>query len=248
MPWIDVADALLDERFARALGGISSGTVPFTDHLRTFNAPLGYSIDDEEAWAAGVQCSFCGGTPLMVVAQTHRYGAHPVQWLHCIRCGQGAVVNGFQMSPGLKQFPTPEGTPEAESKLWEEVRTCLSVDAYDAVAMICRKLLLHIVYTHQRSINPNAKPKKIRFEEAVNYLVNNEVIPKNHHVWVDTIRTTGNAATHELPGVSAEQAAQIALFTHQLFTNIYEMPARANFDSQYVGDAAMPTVDDDTSE
>jgi Domain of unknown function (DUF4145) len=216
----------------------------FTDHMRVIRAPFNYTVDDPEAWAAEA-CPSCGGHPMVVVAIAERYTSQPVLWLSCVSCGQGAVINGFEISPGRKVFPTPEGTPDAESKLWEEARACLSIGAYDAVAMICRKLLLHIVYTHQRSINPDAVPQNMNFGAAVQYLVDNEIIPKDHRIWVDTIRTTGNAANHELPDISEERATQIALFTHHLFRNIYEMPALGKFVSKYVGDAALPNTDAD---
>jgi hypothetical protein len=50
------------------------------------------------------------------------------------------------------------------------------VDAFNAVAMLCRKLLLHLVFTHERSQNENATPRNITFAQAVQYLLQNGII------------------------------------------------------------------------
>jgi hypothetical protein len=98
-------------------------------------------------------------------------------WLLCVGCGTGAVADSYgQVSPPAKEFPTPDGTPPAEKKIWEEVRECLSIHAYNAVAMLCRKILLHLVFTHERSQNPQATPRDINFAQAVQYLLDNQVI------------------------------------------------------------------------
>ena len=52
----------------------------------------------------------------------------------------------------------------------------MSVDALNAVAMLCRKLLLHLVFTHERSQNENATPRNITFAQAVQYLLQNGII------------------------------------------------------------------------
>jgi hypothetical protein len=138
------------------------------------------------------------------------------------------------------EYPTPDGTPEAESGIWEEVRKCLSIDAYNAVAMLCRKLLLHLVFTHERSQNPQATPRRMTFAQAVQYLLDNGVITAAYKPLATEIKDIGNRANHELPDITQGEAQKIALFTHFLFVSVYEMPKKASIETPFVGTAAEP--------
>jgi hypothetical protein len=161
-------------------------------------------------------------------------------WYYCMNCRKGCVHNGFDLAPGKMEFRAPEGTPDQEAELWEEIRRCLSVNAYNAVAMLCRKLLLHMVFTHQRSINRNATPKDLSFAAAVRYLSDNRVITEAMKQLATNIKDVGNKANHELPHITQTDAHDIALFTHYLFVSVYEMPKRARYETAFVGDAAQP--------
>ena len=138
------------------------------------------------------------------------------------------------------EYPTPEGTPQTEARIWSEVRACLSIHAYSAVAMLCRKLLLHLVFTHKRSQDPQAKPPKVTFAEAVQYLANHGVITLALKPLANEIKDVGNRANHELPDISGGEARKIASFTHFLFQSVYEMPKKASIDTEFVGSAAEP--------
>ena len=180
------------------------------------------------------------------------YGDIKNAWLYCVNCRNGCVVNESKLVPGKMTFPTPEGTPQLEAQLWEEIRRCLSVSAFNAVAMLCRKLLLHMVLTHKRSIDPEAPPEDLNFAAAVRYLGENGVITAAMNNLAVNIKDVGNKANHELPHITQTEANDIALFTHYLFISVYEMPARARFPTPFVGDAATPydgnlgpDVDDD---
>jgi hypothetical protein len=106
----------------------------------------------------------------------------------------------------------------------------LSVSANTAVAMLCRKMLLHLAHTHDVANNPSAQPPS-NFAAAVDYLKNNHLVPIQFHNWVDQIRLVGNVANHELPLVETQAATDIALFTHNLLITLYELPQRANIAS-----------------
>jgi hypothetical protein len=137
-------------------------------------------------------------------------------------------------------FAEPAGTPEPELEMWREVRQCFSVNAYTAVAMLCRKILLHMVFTYQRSHDPNAKPTDMGFAAAVGYLADNGVITADQRALADNIKKIGNKANHELPQITKQEAGDIALFIYFLFLSAYEMPSRARYESKFVGDAAVP--------
>ena len=125
-------------------------------------------------------------------------------WFYCVNCRKGCVSNGLVVVPGKLGFPTPEGTPEQEAQLWEEVRRCLSAGAFNAAAMLCRKLLLHMVFTHKRSLDRNATPDDLSFAAAVRYLADNGVITEAMNNLATNIKDVGNKANHELPHVTEQ--------------------------------------------
>lgn len=215
-----------------------------------------YSAISSVAWSE-TTCPSCQNPRMLVIAYRdqpdfYSEGYALNTWLLCPACGTGAVVDRFgRVSPGQMEFPTPDGTPESEAKIWEETRTCLSVEAYNAVAMLCRKLLLHLVFTHERSEDSSATPRKMTFAQAVQYLLDNGVITAANKPLATDIQNIGNRANHELPDITEEEARKIALFTHYLFLSVYEMPKKASIPTAFVGPAAEPyegDMDPDTSQ
>jgi hypothetical protein len=106
--------------------------------------------------------------------------------------------------------------------------------------MLCRKLLLHLVFTHARSRNPQAKPDKITFAQAVQYLLHNGVITAAMEPLATEIKNIGNQANHELPDITGGQARKIAFFTYYLFQSVYEVPTKASIPTAFIGSAAEP--------
>jgi hypothetical protein len=211
---------------------LSLTAVRFTDeicHLASANV-IAYDISSETAWERETPCPFCEAQPLVIVAQREEGN----WWFYCLNCRRGSVANedffGRRVHPGRKTLPTPDHVPQAEQALWEEIRSCLSVSAHTAVAMLCRKMLLHLAHTHDVANKPNATPPT-NFLAAVDYLKNNNLIPVQFHDWVDKVRKVGNEANHELPQITQQDAEDIALFTHQLLVTLYELPGRAKIPS-----------------
>jgi hypothetical protein len=189
-----------------------------------------FNVNSNDAWEKHTECPFCGAKPLAVVAYRNAFNT----WLYCINCEKASVANadsfGRYVSPGRLTLPTPDGVPEGDASLWQQIRACLSVGASTAVAMLCRKMLLHLAHTHESTQNPNATPPQ-NFVSAVDYLKTNYLVPIQFHNWIDKIRLVGNEANHELPQVSEDDARDIALFTHNLLITLYELPKRANIAS-----------------
>jgi hypothetical protein len=217
--------------------------VEITNGIATIAGAGQYVPSQTEAWAK-LDCPYCDAKSVLMVAirdSTNPNSAYPRnRWYLCIACGDAFVMNGSGIVPGKMPFSEPGGMPKPELALWREVRRCFSVNAYNAVAMLCRKILLHMVFTHQRSRDPNAAPQDLSFAAAVRYLSGNGVITEDQHTLADNIRNVGNKANHELPDITKEEASDIALFTYFLFLSAYEMPARARYQSKFVGDAAVP--------
>jgi hypothetical protein len=216
-----------------------------THTLYTIKGYGDYAVTQSEAWSS-IACPSCRNPNMLIVAIRDNDTLPALDyatsaWLLCVSCGSGAVTDRFsRVSPSAKEYPTPDGTPEAETKTWEEVRNCLAVGAYNATAMLCRKLLLHLVFTHERSLDPHATPRNITFAQAVQYLLDNGVITTANELIAREIKNIGNRANHELPDVSGQDAQKIALFTHYLFVSIYEMPKKASIPTPFVGAAAEP--------
>lgn len=202
-----------------------------------------YRTSQTEAWTQ-VDCPYCHAGTVLVVAHRESPDPHSAltenAWLLCIACGKGFVMNTYDVVPNKMPFGEPAGTPEPELQIWQEVRRCFSVNAYTAAAMLCRKILLHMVFTHQRSKDPDAKPKDLSFAAAVRYLSENGVITADQRTLADNIKNIGNKANHELPQITEQEAGDMALFTYFLFLSAYEMPSRARYQSKFVGDAAVP--------
>ncbi|MHC4573357.1 MAG: DUF4145 domain-containing protein [Planctomycetota bacterium] len=123
-----------------------------------------------------------------------------------------------------KQYPSPpfgdhiEGLPDDVSGLYQEVRDCTSVNALTAAVMVCRKLLMHI------AVDKGADKGKY-FQEYVDCLAAQYITPANI-AWVDKIRDVGNAANHEIPSITREDAEQIITFTGMLLRLVYDFPGR----------------------
>lgn len=170
---------------------------------------------------------------MIVVAATtdhsHYEGSPPVQWLRCVNCQIGVVVNVDFQSPAPKPLDVPNGVEGDDRAAWEEVRSCLSVGAHTAAVMMCRKLLFHI------AVSEDLPPKKDNgrapsFAEALNYLEDEGVVTKRMRPWADRVKDVGNEANHELTGYTYDQALDIATFTRQLLQLAYELPQLAQLD------------------
>ncbi len=109
--------------------------------------------------------------------------------------------------------------PTEVCSLYDEARRCMSVSAYTAAVLVCRKLLMHI------AVEKNA-PEGKSFLEYVEYLCDNGYVPPDGKGWVDHIRKMGNEANHEIAEVSRTDAEELISFSEMLLRFIYELPAR----------------------
>ena len=146
------------------------------------------------------------------------------RWLRCPACLKGSVIEGRALYPSPKPLRVPQGLPEVDGLIWDEVRICLGGGANAAAVMLCRKLLFHVAVAH------GLAPKKSNgraptFTEAVRHLHSEGIVTKKMQSWVDRIKDVGNDANHELSNVDSETALDVATFTQQLLILAYEMDA-----------------------
>ena len=142
----------------------------------------------------------------------------------CTHCGQVTffrVADGLQM-PGVLYGDNVEHLPTDIATLYEEARTCYGEGAFNACAMACRKILLHVAEEKGLKVE-----KKTTFIEAVNYLFEEGWMPKSARIWIDALKKIGNDANHKIELVE-DKAARIAItFTQQMLENVFQNVALA---------------------
>jgi len=146
-------------------------------------------------------------------------------WVICPICSHGSVIdrNG-KVYPSSKFGDELIGLPKDVHDGYEEARNCMSVNAYSACTLLCRKILMHVAVD-----KGDTEGKK--FVEYIDYLKKEGYITKVMDDWVNKIREGGNDSTHKIPPASEKKAKNILLFIIQLLRNVYEM--------KYIADQQM---------
>lgn len=137
----------------------------------------------------------------------------------CPRCDLPTFLIG---SKG--QIPSPpygnsvSNVPDMVNGLYNEARNCMSISAYTAAALACRKILMSV------AVHLGAKGSK-SFAFYVDYLDEHHYIAEGSKQWVDYIRAMGNEATHEIPSISRTDAERSIAFAEMLLKIVFEFPA-----------------------
>jgi hypothetical protein len=113
--------------------------------------------------------------------------------------------------------PIKHITDKNVENLYNEARSCYTINAFTSCVMCCRKLLMNI------SVSEGAEAGK-SFVEYVNYLNDNNYIPPKGKGWPDEIRKLGNGANHSIEFNTEAQSKLILIFTEMLLKFIYELP------------------------
>jgi len=109
--------------------------------------------------------------------------------------------------------------------LYNEIRNCYKASAYSSCVLSARKLLMHIAVDCEAEENKD-------FKYYVDYLDDNNYIPKNCKEWVNIIRLKGNEATHHIEIFNEKDAKQIINFLEILINVVYAMKYQAD---NYIG-------------
>jgi hypothetical protein len=136
----------------------------------------------------------------------------------CPKCQKPNYFDEDRQFPGVSPGHEVSNVPDDLAALYREARDCVSVNAFTASAMICRKLLMNVGVREGAEENKN-------FVYYVNFLLNEHLIPRSGHGWVDHIRQKGNEATHEIAVTSKADAEQLIGFTEMLLRCVYDFPA-----------------------
>jgi hypothetical protein len=163
----------------------------------------------------------CGHCDRLVASKTgylsNNDSAHV---LLCPNCNLPTIFDCGDRFPGVKFGGHVEHISDANvAAVFDEARRCMSVSAYTAAAITCRKLLMNVAVAH------GAEPGQ-SFVSYIDHLVKVNVVPPTCKDWVDHIRKRGNEATHEIHVVPCDDAEQLIAFSEMLLKLIYEFPGK----------------------
>jgi hypothetical protein len=137
----------------------------------------------------------------------------------CPNCECPSLFIDTKQIPGVRAGQSVSNLPKDIEAAYNEARDCMSVSAFTAAAMLCRKLLMHIAVGQGAAEN-------LSFKAYVEYLANQGFVPPNGKAWVEHIRNKGNEANHELVFMSSSDARDVMGFVEMLLMFIYELPAK----------------------
>lgn len=171
------------------------------------------------------QCSYCGKS----LASDKGYVGtnqgvrlnYPEYICICHFCNKPTYIdiNGKQY-PGVAAGNSIDNINDLSVKsLYEEARNCISVNAFTAAAMACRKILMNL------AVVKGAKTG-LKFVQYVKFLTDNHFVPPDGKEWVEHIKNKGNDANHKIEIVSKEDSEELLYFTEMLLAFIYAVPTR----------------------
>ncbi|HYH86691.1 MAG TPA: DUF4145 domain-containing protein [Pyrinomonadaceae bacterium] len=137
----------------------------------------------------------------------------------CHLCNRPSLFVNDNQTPGIPFGEIVAYLPVTVEALYNEARNCMTVSAFTAAVLLCRKILMNV------AVDLKAQPNK-SFLEYVNYLSDKNYIPPNSKGWVDHIRNKGNEANHEIHLMSQTDAQELIGLTEMLLKIIYEFPNR----------------------
>lgn len=172
------------------------------------------------------ECGYCGsivssaqGMSLNKQAQYNDYrNTIPQGVFICTNCKLPSFIYMDQQVPGNRFGSSVKNVPDSVNSIYEEARSSFSVNAYTAVVLLCRKLLMHVAVDLGADGNKN-------FVHYVSYLYDNHYVTANSSEWVDAIRNFGNNANHEIVINTKDDAEKMIKFSEMILRTNYEYPA-----------------------
>ncbi|MFA5866355.1 MAG: DUF4145 domain-containing protein [Actinomycetota bacterium] len=176
-----------------------------------------YDGSTADAWHS-YTCSFCNNRVSgAVVAADIVAGGPTIKWLWCTECGNPSVLALDQaIYPGVLFGPQIEGLPSETDAAYGEARRCMSVNAFTAAELICRKILMHV------AVEKGAKEGDT-FINYISHLEKEGYVTPPMKKWVTLIKDHGNDATHVLEAPNGDHAESTVMFTAELLRLVYEM-------------------------
>jgi hypothetical protein len=198
--------------------------MPFEGHKRIYR-PDGSTGD---SWFP-YKCAKCERDVSGAVVARTISGPPYVSWLQCTICGDGAVqrLDG-NVYPGVAFGVKLEGLPGEVEMAYTEARNCMSVDAYGACELVCRKILMCVAVEKGATEGES-------FSSYLSYLGEKGFITDAMMGWVEIIRENGNKAAHKIEQVDKKRAESTIMFTAELLRIVYEMEFMAKMYGKAAG-------------
>lgn len=180
------------------------------------------------------RCGYCGSITSSVQGMQLRNRAnggrddyrHENHGIYiCTHCNMPTFLWADKQVPGNRYGSEVNHLPKLLNDVYDEARSSYSSGAYTGTVLLCRKLLMHI------AVELGAK-ENLRFIEYVNYLEENNHITVRSKDWVDSIRKSGNASTHEIEISSKEEAEKMIKFSEMILKTNFEYPAEMIIDDK----------------
>ena len=134
----------------------------------------------------------------------------------CPHCN-APLVNDDENKQILLPFPGEEITklPKNIETIYMEIRKCMQSGCFNGAIMLMRKLIMHI------SVEEGNKQGKT-FEQYIDFLCENGIVPKKSKNKADSIRKLGNSANHEIENRTPQEAQNCFEFIELLLKVNYE--------------------------
>lgn len=139
----------------------------------------------------------------------------------CPYCDKPSYINkAYSIKvPGDLPGNSVEFVPEEIKELYTEARLAVSVNAFTASVLSCRKILMHIAVDLGAEENMN-------FFDYVKFIADQGYVPPGGKGWVDHIRKKGNEANHDIVIMEKHDAEELITFIEMLLKFNYEFPNR----------------------
>lgn len=139
----------------------------------------------------------------------------------CHTCGHPTYFDNPHQAqfPGVPFGGDVEFVPPESAAIYREARNCMTVSAYTAVVLLCRKLLMHIAVDEGAAAGES-------FASYVTHLINIGAVPPRARAWVDRIRQKGNVANHEIAPTPRADAEELITLCEMVLKLMYEFPGR----------------------
>ena len=186
--------------------------LPFAGHNQVKRS----KPEEANAWKP-IKCGHCGYHVSAAVIG----GKSQVLWLECNVCGHPSSTAFDEQFPAPAYGDEVEGLPGDTEQAYAEARRCMQVNAFTAAALLCRKILMHV------AVEKGAKKVGDTFKNYIQHLETEGYVTPTMKDWVNSIKDTGNDATHKLEPASKENAENVLDLTEMLLKLVYETASKA---------------------
>ncbi|WP_339094621.1 DUF4145 domain-containing protein [Deinococcus sp. VB142] len=165
-----------------------------------------------------------GTTEKTVSVAWHLGGGTGYWWIGlCNECHKPVLV--FRQGEIIYPYPFPSPTsseiPEEIRANLMEAKSCMSVNAYRATVVMCRRALQMACINKGANVSDNLVAQ-------INHLKTAAVITADLHEWATVVRWVGNDGAHPGgAGVDKEDAENMLELTEQFLHVLYVAPAKA---------------------